>query len=406
MDLSLLLNALILWAGYNTAIVSIGAALLGAAGGAIGSFILLRRQAMVSDAISHATLPGVALAFIIMAAAGGDGRFLPGLLLGAAVTAGLGLLAVEWMGRRTRLPEDAAIGAVLSVTFGIGIVALTVIQTMGIGKPAGLEGFLLGNAAAMLASEAVMVLVGAALASLGIFLFQRRMLITAFDPAYARSVGIDLKVTDRVMMALALGITVIGLKLVGLVLIVALMIIPPVAARFWTERADHMVLTGGGLGALGGYLGTAISASGEGLPTGSIIVLVLAGLFVLSLLFAPARGLVAAKSAQWRYRQAVRQRQGLLAIAGGKPVHDRSIRRALQQVAFLDDKGSPTEAGHLAAGDAALDEARWTLFRHHNPAAALARGYDGITSINQLLTADEIAWLDRQMAPKANGVPG
>ncbi|MEM6903806.1 MAG: metal ABC transporter permease [Pseudomonadota bacterium] len=396
-DLHLFIDALILSAGYNTALVAIGAALLGGAGGAIGCFILLRRQAMVSDAISHATLPGVAIAFIIMAAAGGDGRFLPGLLLGAAATAGLGLLAVEWMGRRTRLPEDAAIGAVLSVTFGIGVVLLTIVQTLGIGKPAGLEGFLLGNAAAMLSAEALMVLASAAVAALGIALYHRRMLVTAFDPVYARSIGISPRATDRVMMLLALGITVIGLKLVGLVLIVAVMIIPPVAARFWTERADHMVLIGAGIGALGGYVGTAISASGEGLPTGSVIVLTLAGLFVLSMLFAPARGLAMAWVNRLRFRRRVRERQGLLAMARNEPIRDRQIYRFMQIAGYLDDDGALTEAGHLASAQVALDEARWALFRRHDPAGALARGYDGITSINHLLTPDEITWLDKEL---------
>src|SRR5690606_31463596 len=123
------LSALLLQAGYNTALVSIGAAILGASAGAIGTFVLLRKRSLVSDAISHATLPGLALAFIVMALATGDGRWVVGLTIGAALSAGLGLLIVEWITRRTRLTEDAAIGAVLSGFFGFGVVLLTVIQT-------------------------------------------------------------------------------------------------------------------------------------------------------------------------------------------------------------------------------------------------------------------------------------
>jgi manganese/zinc/iron transport system permease protein len=115
----MILEALTLQLGYNAALVTIGAALLGAASGAAGTFLFLRKRALVSDAISHATLPGVALAFLVMVALGGDGRNLPGLLVGAGLSAGLGLLAVQWMTRRTRLAEDAAIGAVLSVFFGL-----------------------------------------------------------------------------------------------------------------------------------------------------------------------------------------------------------------------------------------------------------------------------------------------
>jgi manganese/zinc/iron transport system permease protein len=112
-------EALLLRAGYNAALVGIGAALLGFAAGAAGTFLFLRKRALVSDALAHATLPGVGVAFILLVAAGGDGRSLTGLMLGAAVSAALGLWVVEWLARRTRLTEDAAIGAVLSAFFGL-----------------------------------------------------------------------------------------------------------------------------------------------------------------------------------------------------------------------------------------------------------------------------------------------
>ena len=133
------LDAIFLQAGYNAALVAIGAGLLGGAAGASGTFIFLRKRALVSDAVAHATLPGVGLAFIVMVALGGDGRNLVGLLAGSAVSAWVGLLIIEWIVRRTRLAEDAAIGAVLGAFFGLGIVLLTVIQTMD-GRTSGRSG--------------------------------------------------------------------------------------------------------------------------------------------------------------------------------------------------------------------------------------------------------------------------
>ena len=112
MDLATLRDALMLQAGYNSALVMIGAALLGLAAGAVGTYVFLRKRALVSDAVAHATLPGIALAFMLMVAMGGDGRDLTGLLAGSALSAALGLLAVDWLTRRTRLTQDAAIGAV------------------------------------------------------------------------------------------------------------------------------------------------------------------------------------------------------------------------------------------------------------------------------------------------------
>jgi manganese/zinc/iron transport system permease protein len=291
-----LLDALLLQAGYNAALVAVGAALLGFAAGASGTFLFLRKRALVSDAVAHATLPGIALAFIVMVAMGGDGRSLVGLLAGSAITAWIGLLAIEAMVRHTRLAEDTAIGAVLGVFFGLGVVLLTVVQVMGAGRQAGLEGFLLGSTAGMLFQDAVIIALGGAVAVGLTWVFRRPMLLVAFDADYAAATGHDLRRIDLAMMGLVLAVTVIGLKLVGLILIVALLIIPPVTARFWTDRAMSMIWISGAMGAVSGYLGAALSASAPALPTGPIIVLVAAGLFTASLLVAPGRGVLATRS--------------------------------------------------------------------------------------------------------------
>ena len=195
-----LIDALLLRSGYNATLVAIGAALLGGTAGAAGTFLFLRKRALVSDAVTHATLPGVGLAFIAMTVLGLDGRNLAGLLIGAALTAALGLLAIEWMTRHTRLKEDAAIGAVLSVFFGFGVVLLTVIQAMSSGRQAGLQGFLLGSTAGMLFSEALLIAAGGVVASALIFLLRRPMTLVAFDAGHAAAIGINVRVVDLAMM--------------------------------------------------------------------------------------------------------------------------------------------------------------------------------------------------------------
>lgn len=142
------LEAPLLQAGYNAALVATGAAFLGFTAGASGTFLFLRKRALVSDAVAHATLPGVSLAFTVMVGLGGDGRNMLGLLAGSAVTAWIGLLLIESISRRTRLAEDAAIGAVLGDFLGLGVVLLTVVQTISAGRQAGLESFLLGGSTA------------------------------------------------------------------------------------------------------------------------------------------------------------------------------------------------------------------------------------------------------------------
>ena len=405
--MSPLLDALTLGAGYNAALVAVGAALLGFSAGAAGSFLFLRKRALVSDAVAHATLPGVGLAFMAMVALGGDGRNLAGLLAGSALSAWAGLLALEWMARRTRLSEDAAIGAVLSVFFGIGIVLLTVIQTMGAGRQAGLEDFLLGATAGMLLSDAMLIAGGGALVLALLWLLRRPLTLVAFDPDYAAAAGYDVRRIDLAAMGLGMAVTVIGLKLVGLVLIVALLIIPPVTARFWTERTGRMVWVAGALGAVSGYGGAALSASAPDLPTGPIIVLTAAAIFALSLLFAPARGVAAALWRHRRFQRRVHRRHGLLALARGEVIHDPFTLRVLRAEGLIRPDGVATEAGRAAAAREARDERRWEVARAVHQDTALAGRYDGLTPIEEVFTPDEIAEFDRRLGPpQPVGGPG
>ncbi len=398
----LFLSALALQAGYNSALVAVGAALLGLAGGGAGAFIFLRKRALVSDAVSHATLPGVALAFIAMVALGGDGRWLPGLLVGSAVSAAIGLVLVEWIARKTRLSEDAAIGAVLSVFFGFGIVLLTVIQTMSVGRQAGLGSFLLGSTAGMLLSEAATIAAAGALAALFVFIMRRPMTLVAFDADYAAATGVNVRRTDLAMMGLALMVTVIGLKVVGLILIVALLIIPPVAARFWTDRVDALIGLAALIGGVSGYVGAAMSSAAAKLPTGPIIVLVAFAIFAFSMLFSPRRGALASGLRHWRFQRRVHRRQGLLALARGEPIYDRLTIRVLDRGGLMRRDGVITEEGRAAAAKALLDESRWSHARQTAADDPALERYDGLTPIEDVLTSDQISEIDRGLGgPRA-----
>lgn len=395
-------DALLLQLGYNATLVTLGAALLGIASGVAGTFLFLRKRALVSDAISHATLPGVGLGFVVMVAMGGDGRWLPGLLLGAGVSAALGLLCVQWLSTRTRLGEDAAIGAVLSVFFGFGVVILTIIQTMNAGQQAGLEGFLLGSTAGMLRGDAILLAVSAALVLALVLILRRPLELAAFDPGYAQATGWSLGRIDLAMMGIVLVVTVVGLKVVGLILIVALLIVPAVTARFWTDRANHVVIIAGVVGGVSGYVGAAVSATAPALPTGPIVVLVGFALFVLSLLLSPGRGVLASFLVHRRYQARVHMRQGLLALAQGQPIFEALTRRLLARAGFILPDGVATPEGQAAASKALLDETRWSIVRADQSYAAAATRYDGLTPIEGVLTPDQLRDVDARIAaPKA-----
>ena len=395
----MLLQALTFQLGYNATLVTVGAILLGIAAGVTGTFLFLRKRALVSDAIAHATLPGVGLAFIAMTAMGLDGRWLPGLLLGSALSAFLGLFAVQWLAARTRLSEDAAIGAVLSSFFAFGIVLLTIIQTIPTGGQAGLESFLLGSTAGMILSDAALIAGGGAAVVALVVLFRRPMTLISFDPGFAAARGMNLDRIDLVMMALVLGVVVVGLKIVGLIMIVALLIIPAVTARFWSDRSDHVVLFAGLFGGLAAWIGAALSATAPALPTGPLIVLTAFAMFAASLLFAPARGLLSGYLRHRRFQKGVHIRQGLLALAQGQPIYEPLTIRLLRAEGLARPDGVPTEAGKARAARAQWDEKRWEIARATPEFELAAARYDGLTRLEEVLTPDQIDAIDARIAP-------
>ena len=290
---------------YNTKIVIIGTMLLGLAAGIIGTFILLRKRALMGDAVSHATLPGIGLAFILMTYFGGTGKYLPGLMAGAFISGLIGTGFILLIRNVTRLKEDAALGIVLSVFFGVGIAIMGMIQQMSTGHAAGLESFIYGKTASMLASDAKLIAYTALSVVLLCSLLFKEFSILCFDQDYAASQRWPVMLLDTLLMLLVVMVTVIGLQAVGLILIIALLIIPAAAARFWSEKLIKIVILAGVFGALSGLLGAGFSALVPKMPAGAIIVVVAAGIFILSLVFGSARGLLLRCLVQWKLNRKV-----------------------------------------------------------------------------------------------------
>jgi manganese/zinc/iron transport system permease protein len=296
---------------YNTRVVVLATTLLGMAAGTIGSFTLLRKRSLMGDALSHATLPGIAIAFMLATHLGLDGKSLPILLAGAAASGTIGMAGILFVRNFTRLREDAALGIVLSVFFGAGVAALGIVQQMPTGHAAGLESFIYGKTASIVASDAWLIGgAGMGCAAVCALLFKELKLL-CFDEGFAGSRGFPVVVLDIVLMALVVIVTIIGLQAVGLILMIALLVIPAAAARFWTERLAQMTVLAALLGAASGLVGSAMSALFPKLPSGAMIVLVSASLFSVSMCFGPARG-VAIRWLRRRRLNAKIDRQHLL----------------------------------------------------------------------------------------------
>jgi len=288
--------------GYNTNLVIAGTTLLGLAAGIIGVFALLRKRSLMTDALSHATLPGITIAFLTATALGFDGRSLPVLLLGATVSGVAGVLCIHAILRFSRLTEDAAIGIVLSVFFGAGIVGLSYIQANANTSSAGLNRFIYGQAATMRAGDVAIMGSIAGVSVVTTVLLLKEFALVCFNDAFAKVDGWPVGAIDLVMMGLVVLVTVAGLQAVGLILVVAMLIIPPVAARFWTERLWLLVVLAGVIGAASGYFGSVVSALLPRKPAGSVIVLTSGSIFAISFICAPARGVIATAIRRLRLR--------------------------------------------------------------------------------------------------------
>jgi manganese/zinc/iron transport system permease protein len=380
--------------GYNTSIVLAGVMALGIGGGIIGVFTFLRKRALISDAISHATLPGIAIAFLIGIALGGTGRNLALLMAGAATTGVLGVLCVQWIRDHTRLPEDTAIGTVLSVFFGLGIVLLSHIQTLETAGQAGLNSFLLGSTAALTAGEAQLIGGASLLAILIALLLLKEFGAVAFDEDFAAAQGWRVARLDLAMIGLLLAIVAIGLKTVGLVLIIALLIIPPAAARFWTERLGRLVALSGAFGGLAGWIGGSLSALLPDMPAGAVIVLTAAVIFALSLLFAPRRGVIGWAVRRLRMRLRAASIRGLLAMADGYLPPDGLSYQVMRLRRYIDGDARITESGRRAAADMRRQDRLWHTYRLRHPDAALAFNPLSGARIEEVLSADIIATLE------------
>ena len=302
MDSSQLLSDLFF--DYTLRTVALGAAILGMVSGMLGAFAVLRKQSLLGDAISHAALPGIVLAFLITRQ-----REPVVLILGALIAGWVATLSMLNIARTTRLKNDTVLGLVLSVFFGLGLMLLTFTQKLPDATQAGLDKFLFGQAATLLQRDVIsMGLIGALALGL-LFVFWKEFKLITFDPEFAASLGFPVRLLDVLLTTLLVIAIVIGLQTVGVVLMSAMIVAPASAARQWTDRLSFMILLGGLFGAVAGIGGTLISSSAEHLPTGPVIVLCMSVIVLFSMLFATNRGLL------WNWIRSQQNRHKLRARA-------------------------------------------------------------------------------------------
>lgn len=272
---------------YTLRNVALGSAMLGVVGGVLGAFAVLRRQSLLGDVLAHAALPGICLAFILTGA-----KAPLTLLAGGGLAGWLAAWLVLAVLRHSRLPEDSALGVMLSSFFGFGVALLTFIQHSNNASQAGLDQYIFGQAATILASDLLNFMVLGGLALLVVGLFYKEFKLLSFDPAYAHSLGLPVRGLNILLTSLTVLAVMVGLQTVGVVLMAAMLIAPAAAARQWTDRLSQMLGLSALFGATAGVSGALISASRENLPTGPLVVLSMSAILLVSLFLAPLRGLL------------------------------------------------------------------------------------------------------------------
>ncbi len=272
---------------HNAQWVIFSTLILGMASGMMGCLSYWKRQSLMSDALSHAALPGVVIGFALVGV-----KSLPMMMAGAAISAVIAAFLIQWIRSSTRIKEDTAMGIILSVFFGFGIMLLTMVNRMPGGNQSGLDSFIFGQAASMVRKDVYTMLILAVLVMLVLFIGFKEWKIFLFDPDFARGLGLSGRLMNGIYLTVLVLVIITGIQVVGVILMSALLIIPAVSARYWTQSFKWMVILSGLFGGGAGLVGTIISTLGKGWPTGPFIIVTSSALFVLSLVFGAQKGLL------------------------------------------------------------------------------------------------------------------
>lgn len=413
----------------NLQYVLMGSLLLAASSALVGCFTFLRKKALMGDAIAHAVLPGVCLGFML---SGSKNPLF--LVLGATVTGWLSVIGLDFITRNTKIKEDTATGLVLSVSFGVGIFLLTMIQNSGNAAQAGLNNFLFGKAASLL-PEDILVIGGISLLLISsVIVFYKEFKLVAFDPLFAEAAGISVKKLDLLLTTLTVLAVVVGIQAVGVVLMAAMLITPAAAARFWTNRLSSMLLLAVLFGAFSGIAGTLVSLMAPAMPTGPWMVVVLSTIAIASFFFAPAKGIFKRTLAQQKFKRKINDENLLKRLyrqtehtpAPGLPIHTEQLavnapttRHLQQQLKRLQQQGylllqqkqiQLTQAGYLRGQRVVKLHRLWEVYLTQYMQLNADHVHDDAEDIEHFLTPELEKMLEKKLNypavdPHQNKIP-
>lgn len=276
----------VILADYTFQIVALGSALLGLISGVVGSFTILRKQSLLGDAVSHAALPGIALAFLLTGT-----KDINILLLGALISGFIATFLIINIVNYSKIRFDSSLALIMTTFFGFGLLLLTYIQKIPNANQAGLNKFIFGQASTILISDVLTILILGVIIFSFIIIFWKEIKIFTFDNQYAKIIGFNTNVINTLLSFLTVLTIIIGLQIVGVILMSAMLIAPGVAARQWTNKLLSMVILAAFFGMLSGIVGTLISSFIDKIPTGPMIVIIMSIIVIFSVLFGRVHGI-------------------------------------------------------------------------------------------------------------------
>ena len=313
---------------YTTQMVLLGTALLGLASGIAGTFAVLRKESLIGDGLSHAALPGVVIAFLLTGI-----KDIEVLIAGAALSSITAAWLITITVENSKIKFDGALATILSAFFGLGMVLLTYVQSLNNAGQAGLSKFIFGQAATILARDVYITSAAALIIIVLTALFWKELKLISFDVEYAKTLQIPVTFTLILYRSLLIMTIIIGIQSVGAILISSLLIAPAVGARQWTNKLGTMCILAGFFGMVSAIGGTIWSTTVQKLPTGPAIIVILSVIVLLSLIFAPNRGIL------WQYRKNKQSKQALLSETAKISPTD------LQQKIYRAEGGQPHIGG-------------------------------------------------------------
>lgn len=411
----------------------IGCILLGLNCGLLGGFIVVRRMALVGDTLSHAVLPGIALGFLWNMT-----KDPVAILVGATLVGGLSMLTVNAITRSTRLKEDAAMGLVLSSFYAVGVCLIGMIQKLPTGNKSGIDKFLFGQAAALDGGDITLMAVTAAVTLLFVTIGYRGLLTLSFHRAFGETLGIPMGLLHHAMMLLTAFAVVTAMQAVGVVLVSAMLIIPPATACLLTDRMHRVLLWSALIGMSTAALGAFFSFLGTNLPTGPFMVLAGAAIFTAAFLFSPKQGWLTRLWRQRSQRERIERENTLkamyhlaerrnfreegislleLAELRREPLEverDNADKLRREHFATLSDDGSMlhfTPAGWRKASAVVRNHRLWELYLTNVMHYGADHVHDDAEKIEHVLGEDTVRQLERrldfpQLDPHGKAIPG